>query len=99
MGSYISAELRRAVAERADYLCEYCLIHEEDTVFGCQVDHIISEKHNGETSIDNLAYACTCCNRSKGFAETELCLAGNRERIPNLVSQTNQSPHRRWNRQ
>ncbi len=66
MGSYISAELRRAVAERADYLCEYCLIHEEDTVFGCQVDHIISEKHNGETSIDNLAYACTCCNRSKG---------------------------------
>ena len=37
MSSYISAA----------FLCEYCLIHEDDTVFGCEVDHIISTKHGG----------------------------------------------------
>lgn len=64
--SYISASLRQQVALRAHYLGEYCLIHEEDTHFGCQVDHIISEKHGGPTTSSNLAYACTFCNRSKG---------------------------------
>lgn len=66
MTSYISPALRRLVAMRAEYLCEYCLIHEEDTFFGCEVDHIISEKHGGQTKSDNLAYACTFCNRAKG---------------------------------
>jgi hypothetical protein len=47
MSSYVSAELRRLVANRANHKCEYCLIHEEDTFFGCEVDHIISLKHGG----------------------------------------------------
>lgn len=64
--SYISSELRRLVVARANSLCEYCLIHEEDTFFGCEVDHIISEKHGGATQEDNLAYACLFCNRLKG---------------------------------
>lgn len=66
MTSYVSAELRRLVAARANGLCEYCLIHEEDTYFGCQVEHIISEKHGGPTEAMNLAYACVYCNRAKG---------------------------------
>jgi hypothetical protein len=66
MSSYVSAALRRLVAERAAYLCEYCLLHEEDTFFGCEVDHIISEKHGGPTVAENLAYACAFCNRAKG---------------------------------
>jgi len=64
--TYISAELRRIVNLRAERLCEYCLIHEDDTFFGCQVDHIISEKHGGPTDADNLAYACLFCNLHKG---------------------------------
>lgn len=60
------AELRRLVARRASGLCEYCLIHEEDTYLGCQVEHIISEKHGGPTLSQNLAYACVFCNRFKG---------------------------------
>jgi hypothetical protein len=64
--THIIAELRRLVITRADSLCEYCLIHEEDTFFGCEVDHIISEKHGGPTEADNLAYACLICNRNKG---------------------------------
>jgi hypothetical protein len=39
---YISPELRNLVASRANYVCEYCLISDEDTFFGCQVEHIIS---------------------------------------------------------
>lgn len=61
---YISEELRRLVATRADYLCEYCLIHKDDTFLGCEIDHIISLKHGGTNDEDNLAHACAFCNRS-----------------------------------
>jgi hypothetical protein len=66
MSSYVSAKLRRLVASRADGFCEYCRIHESDTHLGCQVDHILSEKHGGRTAAKNLAYACTFCNQAKG---------------------------------
>ncbi|MEX0728169.1 MAG: HNH endonuclease signature motif containing protein [Planctomycetaceae bacterium] len=66
MTSYIAADLRRFVESRANRLCEYCLIHEDDTFLGCQVDHVIAEKHGGQTHADNLSYACTFCNRAKG---------------------------------
>jgi hypothetical protein len=66
MTSYVSAELRRLVETRANHVCEYCLIHERDTYFGCQVEHIIAEKHGGSTASENLAYACAYCNRAKG---------------------------------
>src|SRR4051812_34630670 len=66
MSSYVPAALRRLIAERAKGLCEYCLIHEADTFLGCQVEHVIAEKHGGTTTADNLAYACVFCNRFKG---------------------------------
>jgi hypothetical protein len=66
MPSYMSEELRRLVAIRANHLCEYCSIHEEDMFYGCEVDHMISVKHGGPTEADNLAYACVFCNRQKG---------------------------------
>jgi hypothetical protein len=49
-GTHISAALRRAVIARAERCCEYCLIHDDDTFYGCEVDHIISEKHGGATA-------------------------------------------------
>ncbi len=64
--SRISPETRTLVASRANHACEYCRIREEDTFFGCEVDHIISLKHGGSDSLDNLAYACVFCNRHKG---------------------------------
>ena len=66
MSSHVPAELRRLVARRAGGLCEYCLIHEDDTFFGCEVDHIVSEKHDGPTDEGNLALACFVRNRRKG---------------------------------
>ena len=59
MSVYVSAGLRRLVAEGAGRRCEYCLINEEDTFFGCEVDHVVSTKHGGLTTENNLAYACT----------------------------------------
>jgi hypothetical protein len=64
--TYVSLELRRAVYRRANHQCEYCLIDEQDTFLGCQIDHVIAEKHGGETIFENLAVACTLCNRAKG---------------------------------
>jgi hypothetical protein len=64
--TYISAALRRQVRERAGNRCEYCGIHEDDTEYGCEVDHILSEKHSGPTEAENLGLACFFCNRNKG---------------------------------
>lgn len=62
----LGVELRAAVRQRASQRCEYCRIHELDTFFGCEIDHVISRKHGGESAEDNLALACVYCNRNKG---------------------------------
>lgn len=64
--TYIAADLPRLVVARAEGICEYCLIAEDDTFYGCEADHIISEKHGGATNADNLAVACVFCNQAKG---------------------------------
>ena len=66
MSYYIPDALRRLVAERANFRCEYCRIPEMGTFYNLQIDHITSLKHQGETEPANLAYACTLCNRNKG---------------------------------
>ena len=66
MGSDVTERMRRQVAERAYHVCEYCLVHEDDTFWGCQVDHIVSRKHDGPSEPENLAWACACCNNTKG---------------------------------
>lgn len=63
---YLAPELRKLVAKRANYLCEYCLMSEKERPIGCQIDHIVSLKHGGENSEENLAYACLPCNLNKG---------------------------------
>ncbi|MFM7369918.1 MAG: HNH endonuclease [Sphaerospermopsis kisseleviana] len=64
--TYINLETRRLVVERAGNICEYCLISAVDRSSGCQVDHIISVKHGGTSTEDNLCYACVFCNLQKG---------------------------------
>jgi len=59
-------KIRLAVAERAGFRCEYCLIHESDLVVGAHIDHIISIKHGGSSTLQNLAYSCLICNVNKG---------------------------------
>jgi hypothetical protein len=62
----LHAELRQQVITRAGNCCEYCRLSQEDSTFAFQVDHIIAEKHEGETVLDNLALSCPNCNRFKG---------------------------------
>jgi hypothetical protein len=61
-----TAELRRRVVDRAGNCCEYCLHPQELAASSHQVDHVIAEKHGGQTALDNLALSCTVCNRRKG---------------------------------
>lgn len=83
MSRYVSPDVRREVAARADFLCEYCLIAEEDTFFGCEVEHIISLKHGGSSELDNLAYACAFCNRHKGSDIGSISVSGDVSKLLN----------------
>ncbi|MFZ4815917.1 MAG: HNH endonuclease [Phototrophicaceae bacterium] len=64
--SYISKALRRAVSERAGGCCEYCLTDTDGRGIDPAIDHIISEKHGGQTLSDNLCLSCFWCNSYKG---------------------------------
>lgn len=64
--SYISPTLRQAVAERARHRCEYCLYPRMAAFLTFEIEHIIAEKHSGQTVSENLALACPYCNRAKG---------------------------------
>src|SRR2546427_7233508 len=82
MSEGVSERLRRRIATRAYHVCEYCLIHEDDTFWGCQVDHIISRKHGGMSELANLAWACAICNSFKG---TDIAtLVGERAKVCRL---------------
>lgn len=58
----LSAEVIRRGAGR----CEYCHYPEAAAELPFHVDHVIAEKHRGETIAANLAWACFSCNLHKG---------------------------------
>lgn len=60
--TYVSAELRRQVTESASDCC----LSQEDYPFTFHMEHVISEKHGDETTLQNLALSCPTCNRFKG---------------------------------
>ena len=72
----ISSALRQLVSERAQGKCEYCLLHQDFSIYSHEVDHIIALKHGGGTTADNLAYSCLSCNRHKGSDFATLDLSG-----------------------
>ncbi len=63
---FISEKLRQKVAERALFRCEYCLVPEAFLATIFHIEHIRSIKHGGNSSLDNLAFACPHCNQNKG---------------------------------
>ena len=54
------------VRERAGRCCEYCRFPESVARLAFHLDHIVARQHGGETTLDNLAFACCYCNRYKG---------------------------------
>ena len=66
MANLVSAALRKIIWDRAGQRCEYCQLHEDDSGYTHQVDHVVSRKHGGQTILGNLALCCIVCNRFKG---------------------------------
>ena len=62
----MDAELRELVRQRARGVCEYCRMPQRHDLLPFQIDHIIAEKHHGETVAENLALSCFNCNVHKG---------------------------------
>lgn len=68
----VSAELRRQVVDRAGNCCEYCLLGQDDYPFAFHVEHILAEKHRGQSIESNLCLSCPVCNRYKGSDLTSI---------------------------
>jgi hypothetical protein len=64
--SHINAALRRQVILRAHGCCEYCLVNTDDRAIDFAIDHIIAEKHGGDSESPNLCLSCYWCNSFKG---------------------------------
>lgn len=67
MAETISPSLRQLVFERAEGRCEYCLLPQAVAAYKHEADHVIPRQHDGQTTADNLALACSRCNRYKGY--------------------------------
>ena len=61
-------EARKAlVRARAGNRCEYCQLHQDDSLLAAlHIEHIVPKKHGGSDDTDNLALACIDCNLHKG---------------------------------
>jgi hypothetical protein len=61
----VSRRLRKSVAERAHWRCEYCLTPAAFSTQPFEVDHVTPRSKSGSTRPDNLALSCGC-NSYKG---------------------------------
>lgn len=66
MSRYVSDKLRQTVIRRAGNRCEYCLLPQSARVIKHQIEHILPLQHDGRTTAENLALACSRCNLNKG---------------------------------
>jgi hypothetical protein len=62
----MEAALIRLVWRRANGFCEYCRLSQEFDDRPFEIDHVVSEKHQGPTVAGNLALSCFRCNSFKG---------------------------------
>ena len=66
----VSTQLKRAVEERAGGCCEYCRGQARLAMHSFSAEHIVPRVKGGETTIENLAFACQGCNGHK-YTKTE----------------------------
>jgi len=70
--SYIPAELRRLVIQRAAGRCEYCGLSQEGQEATFHIDHVIPVAVGGQTVAENLALACVSCSLRKAARQTAI---------------------------
>jgi hypothetical protein len=63
---YLPSALRRLILERAQGRCEYCQLPMAYSPDIFEVEHILPLAGGGATELENLALACSSCNRYKG---------------------------------
>lgn len=68
--SRVTAQQKKAVAERAKGCCEYCISQARFAIQSFSVEHIIPRSLDGETTLNNLALSCQGCNNHK-YNKTE----------------------------
>lgn len=61
----VSPAKRKIVAERAQFLCEYCFSPRKYSPQSFSVEHILPKSKKGSDDLDNLALACQGCNSFK----------------------------------
>lgn len=61
----IPVALRALVRQRAKGRCEYCQTSEWLSGLPGEVDHIIPRADGGQTTAENLCFACSSCNGYK----------------------------------
>jgi hypothetical protein len=61
----ISADVRLAVRQRANFACEYCGVSETDTGGELTIDHYHPHTRGGTDDLSNLLYCCQRCNQYK----------------------------------
>ena len=60
------AEQRRIATRRAQGCCEYCYSQAAFSPSPFEIEHIMPKALGGANTVDNLAFACSGCNMSKG---------------------------------
>lgn len=58
--------LQALIRRRAGDRCEYCQLPQSHDPVPFEIDHIIAEKHQKATELENLCLCCYACNRRKG---------------------------------
>jgi len=66
--TYLPADLRDRLIEADNHHCAYCYTTEANTGQQMTVDHVIPQSQGGETTFENLCFACRRCNEFKGSA-------------------------------
>jgi hypothetical protein len=66
MNALSRADLRRVIAARAHNCCENCRISQSDALYRFHSEHIISKRHRGTDTLDNLCLSCQHSNAHKG---------------------------------
>lgn len=61
----ISAQLREAIARRANGCCEYCCSQARFSPDPFSIEHIVPRSRNGTDQSENLALSCQGCNNHK----------------------------------
>jgi hypothetical protein len=63
---HIPTRLAQEVRDRANEVCEYCLLPQNSQEATFHIDHVVPRRQGGETDSANLALACVTCSLRKG---------------------------------